>query len=73
MRSINFAMAYTQADIKTNIFMQLLAGTNNQRSGSQQALFETSKEPVWVEVRPGHMAQAHQGWSPLTRIPTIQG
>ena len=27
MRSIDFVMAYTQADVKTDIFMQLLAGT----------------------------------------------
>ena len=56
MRSINFLMAYTQADIKTDIFMQLLAGTVMKRNGSQQAPFETSNEPVWLEGQPSHLA-----------------
>ena len=30
MRSIDFVMAYTQADVKTDIFMQLLAGTTTK-------------------------------------------
>ena len=41
--------------------------------GPQQAPFETSKEPVRLEGWPSHRAQAHQGWSPLPRILTIQG
>ena len=73
MRSIDFIMAYTQADVKTDIFMQLLAGTTIKEVDPHKHLLKLQKKPVWLEGRPSHLARAHQGRSPRTRIPTIQG
>ena len=68
MRSIDFIMAYTQADVKTEIFMQLPAGMTIQGVDPNKHLLKLQKK-----LYGSHLARAHQDWSPLTRILTIQG
>ena len=43
MRSIDFVMAYTQADVKTDIFMQLLAGTTIKGVDTNKHLLKLQK------------------------------
>ena len=43
MRSIDFIMAYTQADVKTDIFMQLTAGTTIQGVDPNKHLLKLQK------------------------------
>ena len=56
MRSIDFVMAYTQADVKTDIFMLAAGGHNNQRCRSYKAPAQTSEEPVRPEGWPSDLA-----------------
>ena len=43
MRSIDFVMVYTQADVKTDIFMQLPAGTTIQGVDPNKHLLKLQK------------------------------
>ena len=50
MRSIDFVMAYTQADMKTDIFMQLLAGTTIQGMDPKKHLLKLQKNLYGLKV-----------------------
>ena len=71
MRSIDFIMAYTQADVKTDIFMQLPAGTTIQGVDPNKHLLKLQKNLYGLKDS-RHLARAHQDWAPLTRILTVQ-
>ena len=66
MRSIDFIMAYTQADVKTDIFMQLLAGTTIKEVDPHKHLLKLQKnlyglkdgQVTWHEhIKAGLLAQ----------------
>ena len=69
MRSIDFVMAYTQADVKTNIFMQLPAGTTIKGVDPNKHLLKLQKnlyglkdgQVTWHEhIKAGLLSQAFQ-------------